>query len=61
MDAKRTNSAKYKLKTFMDAFGISYNSNPATDWAGSEGWAILGVEETDAWGEQNFVRKFVKG
>ena len=61
MDAKRLNNAKYKIKTFMDAFGLAYNSDPTSDWVGSEGWAILGMEENDQYGPQNFIKKFVKG
>lgn len=59
MDAKRLNNCKYKLKTFMDAFGLEYASDPA-DWVGEEAWAILGVEENEQYGPQNFVKKFVK-
>lgn len=59
MDAKRLNNAKYKLKTFMDAFGIEYSSDPA-DWVGLEGWAILGVENNDQYGDQNFIKRFVQ-
>jgi hypothetical protein len=32
---------------------------PEDDWPGLEGWAILGMEKTDQYGEQNFVKKFV--
>lgn len=59
MDAKKLNSAKYKIKCFMDAFGIEYASDPA-DWVGVEGWAILGVQEDAQYGEQNYIKKFVK-
>ena len=59
MDAKQLNSAKYKLKTFMDAFGIEYSSE-VSDWPGHEGWAILGVDQDEQYGEQNFVKRFVK-
>lgn len=59
MDAKKLNNTKYGLKTFMDAFEIDYASDPA-DWVGSEGWAILGVEENEQYGPQNYVKKFVK-
>ena len=59
MDAKKLNNTKYALKTFMDAFGLEYASDPA-DWVGAEGWAILGVEENEQYGPQNYVKKFVK-
>jgi len=58
MDAKRLNNTKYKLKNFMDAFKLEYASDP-TDWVGSEGWAILGVENNEQYGDQNYVKKFV--
>jgi len=59
-DAKQANNKKYKLKNFLDAFNLPYNSDPINDWIGAEGWAILGLEESAEWGEQNFVKKFVK-
>ena len=59
MDAKRLNNCKYKLKCFLEAFGLPAASDPQ-DWTGSEGWAILGVEENDQYGPQNFVKKLVK-
>lgn len=61
MDPKRVNNAKRKIKNFLDAFSLPYDSNPVNDWPGAEGWAILGLEETDQWGAQNFIKKFVKG
>lgn len=57
MDAKRLNACKWRLKTFMDAFKIEYSSDPQ-DWVGQTGWAILGVEETDQYGEQNYIKRF---
>ncbi len=59
MDAKRLNAVKYKIKNFLDAFGLDVSSDPE-DWAGSEGWAILGLEESEQYGEQNFIKRFVK-
>lgn len=57
MDAKKLNSAKYKLKCFMDAFGLNYQSE-VQDWVAAEGWAILGVQEDEVYGPQNFIKKF---
>ena len=59
MDAKKMNNTKYGLKLFLEAFGLPAASEPS-DWVGAEGWAILGVEENDQYGAQNFVKKFVK-
>ncbi len=60
MDAKQINSAKHKIKTFLEAFDIDSSADPS-DWVGSESWAILGMKEDEQYGEQNFVKKFVKG
>lgn len=59
MDAKKMNNAKYALKVFLDAFKLEYASDPA-DWVGAEGWAILGVENNEQYGDQNFIKKFVQ-
>jgi len=59
MDAKQLNAAKYKIKKFCEAFNVDPNSE-FQSWVGAEGWAILGLDETDEWGEQNFIRRFVK-
>ena len=60
LDAKQMNSAKWALKVFFDAFDVdaSMMSSPM-DLVGHEGWAILGMEESDEWGTQNFVKKFL--
>lgn len=60
LDAKQLNSAKWQLKLFFDAFGVDPSSlNNVDDLVGEEGWAILGLEDSDQWGEQNFVKKFI--
>lgn len=56
MDAKRLNSCKHKIKKFMEAFEIE--NMDTESWIGATAWAILGVEETDQYGEQNFIKKF---
>ena len=62
MDAKQLNSCKWSLKLFFEAFGIPLvGERDWADYVGNEGWAILGLEESDEWGEQNFVRKFIAG
>ena len=58
MTPKQLNSCKYKLKVFLDSFKLPYASEPS-DWVGAEAWAILGVEENEQYGAQNFVKKFV--
>ena len=60
MSAKDLNKCKWALKSFFEAFNIPLvGERNWDDYLGNEGWAILGFEETDEWGEQNFVRKFI--
>jgi hypothetical protein len=60
MDAGKANSARYGMQLFLDTFGLDASSlaNPS-DMVGAEGWAILGLEESDQWGEQNFIKKLI--
>lgn len=60
LDAKKLNSAKWGMTMFLEAFGM----DPGRDFdpeelVGKEGWAILGMEETEQYGEQNYVKKFI--
>ena len=60
LDAKQLNNCKWALKVFFDAFDLDANSiGSAEEMIGHEGWAILGLEESPEWGEQNFVKKFL--
>lgn len=60
MDEKKKNSTGYALKTFLAAFDLDSRSiSDPTDMVGAEGWAILGLEETEQYGEQNYVKKFI--
>lgn len=60
MDAAKQNSSRYGMQLFLDTFGLNASSlaNPS-DMVGAEGWAILGLEESDQWGEQNFIKKLI--
>ena len=60
MDAKKKNTSGYQLKTFLAAFDLEPSAlvDPS-DMVGAEGWAILGLEESEQWGEQNFIKKFI--
>lgn len=50
------------LKIFCDAFGYDYsNGINVEDLKGLTGWALLKVEESDEYGEQNRVKRFVIG
>ena len=60
MDPKAYNAAGFKLKNFLATFDLDASalSNPE-DIKGAEGWAILGLEDSPEWGEQNYVKKFI--
>jgi hypothetical protein len=56
---KQKNSTKWGLKVFFDAFEVDASNINTDEMIGQEGWAILGLEESDEWGEQNFIKKFI--
>lgn len=60
MDEREVMNRKRDIKNFVEAF--NYNaSNGINDeeLVGLTGWALLGVENDDEYGEQNRVRRFV--
>jgi hypothetical protein len=62
MSEKDANNAKFRLSQFFNCFRFNYRGgefDPADQLPGLQGPAILGVKETDEYGEQNFVKKFV--
>ena len=60
MDAKKRNSCGFSIKQFFSAFDLdSASLNDPLDMVGSEGWAILGLEDNEQYGEQNYVKKFI--
>jgi hypothetical protein len=67
-DAKQMNAMKTKIKDFCLAFGVQ---PPATiaefkslmesgDLVGMEAWAVLTEKDTDDYGMQNEVKRFIK-
>ena len=59
-DEKQRNNASFKIKLFLETFDLDPKSlDDPQDLIGAEGWAILGLEESDEYGEQNFVKKFI--
>lgn len=62
MTPKQYNAAAFKYKNFCEAIGVdpAAEQDPE-DWVGLNCVAILGVEESEEYGEQNFVRRFVVG
>lgn len=59
MTEKQLNACKFNLDSFKKCFKIKKDKFSMNDVMGLEGWAILGLEETEEYGEQNFVRKFI--
>lgn len=57
MDAKQLNNTKYRIKQFLDCFDIDPKTD-TEDWVGAEGWVILGVQDNEQYGEQNFIKCF---
>jgi len=62
-DFKKRNNRMLAIRNFYDAFGIDYKSGPVNlaDTVGSTGWAMLKLESSDDFGDQNRVRRWVTG
>lgn len=62
-DEKKRNGRLRGLKGFCDAFRIDYQNGITLDESvvGLTGWAILGIESSEEYGDQNRVRRFVAG
>lgn len=62
MDEKKRESSKRGLKHFGEAFGIDFQRPfEVEELVGLEGWAILGVEANEQFGDQNYIKRFVTG
>lgn len=62
MDEKKLNSTKLALRRFFEAFGIDPTGPIDTEsMVGLEGWAILGIENNEQYGDQNYIKRFVAG
>jgi hypothetical protein len=61
MDAKKKNQTLSALQAFERCFGCNLQQDDTDQIVGLTGWAILGVEETPEYGEQNYVKKFIVG
>ena len=56
-DSEKRNNKLCSLRDFNTAFGIS---GPVTDpaaYVGTMGWAIIGIEESAQYGQQNQIKK----
>lgn len=62
-DAKKRNSKLVSLQHFYEGLGVNYKSGPVNldDLVGSTCWAILALEESDQYGSQNRIKRFVAG
>ncbi len=63
MSPKQFQRAGFQLQEFMQGFGIPLDepTDPTEQWAGYEGWNILGVTENTDYGRQNKLGKFIRG
>ncbi len=63
MTPKQYQRAGFQLQEFMQGFGIPLDepTDPTEQWAGYEGWNILGVTENAEYGRQNKLGKFIRG
>ena len=61
MTPKQKNEAKWRLKCFYEAFDFMPRGeyDPGTELPGLEASAILGVSESDEYGEQNYVKRLL--
>lgn len=61
-DAKQVNKRKLQIRELMQAIGLDWSGRIDLDaMKGMECWAILGLEESEEYGEQNRIRRFVTG
>ena len=62
-DEKKRNGRLRALKMFCEAFDIPTDGGIelGENVVGNTGWAILGIEDSPEYGEQNRVRRFVTG
>jgi len=60
LDEKAMARARSQLRIFLECFGLPTSGQiDLEDMQGKTGWAILGVEETEQYGEQNYIKKFI--
>ena len=61
MEPKTLNNCKWRLKQLFEAFGIDHSKQ--IDFVvckGRQAWAILGVNDDEQYGRQNYIKKFVR-
>lgn len=62
-DARKRNNRLLAIQRFYAAFGVDYKNGPVniSDLPGLTAWAILGLESSDQYGDQNRVKRWVTG
>lgn len=61
MEPKALNQAKLGLKKFYEAFGIAGGATSPDSMRGLEGWAFLGVQHDEQYGDKNTVKRYIAG
>lgn len=60
-DAKQKNRKNLRLRDFMIAFGLPLGSAFSLEQTiGLEAWVILGVDESEQYGDSNRIKRFIK-
>lgn len=59
-NARRKNTARFRLKAFCEAFGVDTQGSLRLDeLVGREGWAILSLQRSETYGDQNRIGRFI--
>lgn len=62
LEPKKNKAAKNGIRKFSEAFNFDASGDLDTDdLIGLTGWAILGVEDNEQYGPQNYIKRFVAG
>jgi len=60
LNEKQLARVQWNLKLFLEAFDLPTKGRlDPEDLKGKVGWAILGIEDNEQYGEQNYVKKFI--
>jgi len=60
LDEKQLIRARFNLRIFLECFGLPTSGQiDLENMVGKTGWAILGLEENEQYGEVNYVKKFI--
>ncbi len=61
LDPKQKQRSNLKIKNFLIACGLEVGPFDPDTFVGCEFWAILGVDDNETYGEQNYIKTLVKG